>query len=422
MKEIIRAAFVIGRRDLTAIIFSKAFILFLLGPLFPVIVGVAAGALGGQIKQDSDKPTIGILMAPGEAAKLTRVRDDLVEQLGDGWYPEFRVVDVTGENNGKSAREYLSEKKNSLVAVVSGTLDKPLITATKNEAERFDDEIAALISYAKTGQSTQMPKVDIEIVQTSASGAKKGQQVTGQLAQVIMYFLTVLLTGMVLSNLVEEKSNKIIEILAASIPIEAVFVGKLFAMLFMSLIGISIWTGAGVAAVSLLASGLPLDAIPAPAVGWPIFMMLGILYFTMTYLMLGALFLGIGAMAATVREVQTLSMPVTMVQLIIFFFAAYTVTQLGKPIEQVAAIFPFSSPFAMIARAAQVPTLWHHAVAIIGQAFFTLLLLRIGVNLFKRNVMKSGAGGVKAGGAKNAAPKRKLFGLIPLARKEASPA
>jgi ABC-2 type transport system permease protein len=141
------------------------------------------------------------------------------------------------------------------------------------------------------------------------------------------------------------------------------------------------------------------------------FMTLAVVYFTMPYLMLGALFLGIGAMAATVREVQTLSMPVTMVQLIIFFFAAYTVTQLGKPVELAAAIFPLSSPFAMIARAAQMPSLWQHLGAVIGQGLFTVLLLRIGVALFKRNVMKSGSGAkVKGTG------KRKLFGLIPLSR------
>jgi ABC-2 type transport system permease protein len=43
-----------------------------------------------------------------------------------------------------------------------------------------------------------------------------------------------LLAGMVLSNLVEEKGNKIIEVLAAAIPMDAVFLGKLFAMLAVS--------------------------------------------------------------------------------------------------------------------------------------------------------------------------------------------
>lgn len=409
MREIIRAAFVIGRRDLTAIIFSKAFILFLLGPLFPVIVAIAAGSLGNQMEQDADKPVIGVMMSAEDTAKLISVRDELSKQVGPNWYPEMKALEVGA--NSKTPRANLDDKKNNLSAVVSGTLSKPVVTGTEGQVARNDDKIAMLVSYAATGQSTKLPDIEKEIVEKSASGAKQGQQVMGQMAQVIMYFLTVLLTGMVLSNLVEEKSNKIIEILAASIPIESVFVGKLFAMLIMSMIGITIWTAMGAGGFMLIAQGLPMGAVPEPALGWPIFMALSVIYFTMTYLMLGALFLGIGAMAATVREVQTLSMPVTMLQLIIFFFAFYTVTQLDKPIEMAAAVFPFTSPFAMIARAAQVPVLWHHGIAIIGQAFFAILLLRIGVVLFKRNVMKSGGGAKKEG-----VQKRKLFGLIPLSR------
>ena len=53
--------------------------------------------------------------------------------------------------------------------------------------------------------------------------------------------LTMLLAGMLLSNLVEEKSNKIIEVLAAAVPIDAIFLGKLFAMLAVSLVGIAVW-------------------------------------------------------------------------------------------------------------------------------------------------------------------------------------
>ena len=39
---------------------------------------------------------------------------------------------------------------------------------------------------------------------------------------------------MLLSQLIEEKSNKIIEVLAAAVPIDAIFLGKLFAMLAAS--------------------------------------------------------------------------------------------------------------------------------------------------------------------------------------------
>ena len=86
--------------------------------------------------------------------------------------------------------------------------------------------------------------------------------------------------------------------------------------------------------------------MPAPAVGWPLFIALGIAYFAMAYLLIGALFLTIGSMATTVREVQTLSMPATMLQLIVFFFlAAYAVAAAGQHRRNRRRLsFPFSSP------------------------------------------------------------------------------
>ena len=44
-----------------------------------------------------------------------------------------------------------------------------------------------------------------------------------------------LLATLLLSNLAEEKPNKVIEVLAAAVPLDAVFLGKLIAMLGISL-------------------------------------------------------------------------------------------------------------------------------------------------------------------------------------------
>ena len=103
----------------------------------------------------------------------------------------------------------------------------------------------------------------------------------------------------------------------------------------------------------------------------------------MAYLLLGALFLTIGAMANTVREVQTLSMPVTMMQLMVFFLAAANVTSTGSAMEVGAAVFPLSSPFAMLARAALEETLWTHALALVWQGAAVVLIVKGGsVGLF----------------------------------------
>ena len=134
---------------------------------------------------------------------------------------------------------------------------------------------------------------------------------------------------MLLSQLIEEKSSKVIEVLAAAVPVDAIFLGKLFAMLAMSLVGIAVWASAGAAAIAIWTEG-GLGGLPAPAVGWPAFLILSCVYFSMSYLLIGATFLGIGAQASTVREVQTLSMPVTMAQVVLFGFASLGV---GKPMS-----------------------------------------------------------------------------------------
>ena len=63
---------------------------------------------------------------------------------------------------------------------------------------------------------------------------------------------------------------------------------------------------------------------------------------------------------------------------------------MGSPLEVASVVFPFSSPFAMIARAAQDAALWPHLVAILWQGVWVALIIRIGVLLFRRHVLKSG--------------------------------
>jgi ABC-2 type transport system permease protein len=210
------------------------------------------------------------------------------------------------------------------------------------------------------------------------------------MAQLLLFMITVLLAGMLLSNLLEEKSNKIIEVLAAALPIDAVFTGKLFSMLAVSLVGIAVWAAGALIAVSVWVKDP--SSLPDPAVGWPLFIILAILYYAANYLLLGALFLGIGSQANSVREVQTLSMPVTVAQMLVFLLASFAIGQPNNLLGLGAAIFPFSSPLTMVARAAQLPELWPHLLALAWQALWVWLIVSLGATLFRRNVLKSGGG------------------------------
>ena len=53
MRELLRAAFVIARRDFTATVLSRTFLLFLLGPFFPVLMIFVFGAATAPIGSDA---------------------------------------------------------------------------------------------------------------------------------------------------------------------------------------------------------------------------------------------------------------------------------------------------------------------------------------------------------------------------------
>src|SRR4029079_291328 len=205
----------------------------------------------------------------------------------------------------------------------------------------------------------------------------------------LLFFLTILLSGMLLSQLIEEKSNKIIEVIAAAVPIDALFVGKLFAMLAASVVGIVVWVSAGALLIQLVKQG-GVSTLPPPALGWPAFLFLGVVYFAMNYLLLGAAFLTIGAQASTVCEVQTISRPVTFGQVLIFGFASTAIGNPDSGSALAAAIFPLSSPMVMLARAAEQPDWWPHLLAIAWQALWVALILHFGARLFRKTVLKSG--------------------------------
>ncbi len=389
----LQAAYVIARRDFVAILFSRSFFFFLLGPLFPLLVGGLAGGIGAQVQRETARPQLGIVMTAGDARALVAAHARLAPQLGRS-LPELSVVREAAANERVDPRAELARGKGNLAAILSGTLDAPRLTGPADRIAEWQGRVALLAASAKAGSPTTFPEVALSDVASSKADDTQGRVATAQLGQTMLFLLTMLLAGMVLSNLVEEKGNKIIEILAAAIPMDAVFLGKLFAMLAVSLVGIGVWAIAG-SAIGL-AFGRSLPDITAPAVGWPLFLALGVAYFAMGYLLLGSLFLAIGSMATTVREVQTLSMPVTMMQLMVFFLASYAMARPGSPVELAAAVFPFSSPFAMLARAAQDPALWPHTAALAWQVLCVAVFVKLGALLFRKRVMQSGSAGGRA--------------------------
>ncbi|RPF72744.1 ABC transporter permease [Aurantiacibacter spongiae] len=387
-----RAAWTVARRDFTAILFSRAFIFFLLGPLFPVAVMALAGGVGAQVQSEAAAANVGIAMPGGELDAMLAARNELANRIGPA-VPPMIALERLEPGERFDPRAVLESREGSLAGIVTGTLAAPELTATEGRAARWQGMIGLIAANAAEGGSRPVPPVSTRIVATSGASQNTARLHTAQGGQLLLFLLIMLLASMVLSNLVEEKGNKIIEILAAAIPMDAVFVGKLFAMLGISAVGIAVWGTTGFAI--LAAGGVSLADYANPGVGWPMFFCLFAVYFGMGYLLLGSIFLAIGSLATTVREVQTLSMPATMFQIIVFFLASLAVTDRNGWMEAAAILFPLSSPFAMVARAAMDEALWPHVLALAWQALCVAIFVRVGSNLFRRRVMKSGPQGAK---------------------------
>lgn len=386
MIRLLRGAFVIARRDFTATVLSKAFIFFLLTPLFPLLLGGLFGGIGARVASQAEKPVIAVVSSPAEFARLSAARDQLAGALGNDAVVRL-IYYVPEADSAAQQRRLLGLRVPPVRAVLSGGLDHPHVTGAV-EDQNVSGQLRLLLANAR-GSSVAAPKLSVTEVAASSGALAQGRAATAQIAQMLLFFLIILLSGMLMSQLIEEKSNKIIEVIAAAVPIDALFIGKLFAMLAACVFGIVVWISAGALLIQFMKHG-GVATLPTPALGWPGFLVLAILYFGMNYLLLGAVFLTIGAQASTVREVQTLSMPVTFGQILIFAFASTAVGRPGSGTALAAEAFPLSSPLAMVARAAQQPEILPHLAAVAWQCLWVAMILRLGSALFRKTVLKSG--------------------------------
>jgi ABC-2 type transport system permease protein len=394
MNELIRAALVIARRDYVASVWSRTFLLFLIGPLFPIVFAFVFGSVGAKLDSQATHPTVAVIAGDGARDVLTHAHRRIAARLGTGVLPDLWIVAPQGPAPAQT-RALLGDEATKVVAVLADPLGRPRLIGPENVLADIKGDLALIIDQARQDTllayagGTPAPVVlALDPVRQSAGNQSTARLLTARAGQLVLVMLTMILAGMLLSNLIEEKSNKVIEVLAAAVPVDAIFLGKLIAMLGMSLTGIAVWGTTATVAVVMLLPGAA--GLPPPAVGWPTFLALGVAYFTASYLLLGAAFLGIGAQANSVREVQTLSMPVTMGQLVVFAFASSAVSDPNGTTAIAATIFPWSSPFAMLARGAQLTQIWPHLLAILWQAIWIAFIIRFAARRFRVSVLKSG--------------------------------
>ena len=395
MNSFMRFVSVIARRDFLAVVGTPTFIIFLLGPLFMIALGVLGGQGAASVAVSGDKAArIAVIAKEADQAALKATDTRLREIVGRASSPPIlEIFDPEGDGETQ-ASTIMGNTKSDYFAVMYGPLETPTVSYesdSKKEAywlANLADQIVRDRKSAVASDAT-LSKPVMRAVKAVRPGVGL-QQAVGYGAVFIIFLLTTVLAGQAVGMLAEEKSNKVIEILAAAAPLESIFLGKLVGMLGVAILFVSFWAGLLTLGVSLDPRAIAWVSSWTPAVGMPVFMLLCTAYFIMSYMLMGALLLGMGGLAATMRELQMMSLPVTLGQIGMYVLASKAASSPGSGIALVAEILPFSSPMAMAAHASTDAALWPHMAALTWQAIWVAGVIWLMARLFRFGVLKSG--------------------------------
>jgi ABC-2 type transport system permease protein len=394
MPKTMRQTLTVARRDFIATVFTPTFLIFLLAPLimmsFGAVGGLGAASMAGNA---SDRTRIVAIVAPADRAALIAADKDVRVLYRRREGPPALIVEAPAGDPVAQARAAFDRKDVEPTAVLYGPLDHPTVLHAP-QSVRHATYLATLADDVLRDRRLGDAKLSVP---TIASYTATTPRPTGRGANQAAFFtvfglfiLTLMLAGQAVGTMAEERSNKVIEILAAAVPLESVFLGKLLGMFGVAILFVAFWGTIAVNIGQVLPPSFARAFAATPATG-AAFPLLFFAYFTMAYLLLGAVFLGIGAQASTPREIQMLSLPITIFQVAMFGLSQAAASQPDSTLARVAEIFPFSSPFAMAARAANAPELWPHLLALGWQALWVGATVWLGARLFRRGVLQSGS-------------------------------
>lgn len=392
-----RQALVVARRDFISIVATPTFLLFLLAPLIMIGFSAIGGLSASSLAETAGSRERVVVAVPAAEQAAFRIADQRLRRVAGGVGGPPDLVIVADPTPAQALDDYRRDA--DVLAILTGSAAAPAIAERK--AKGFPGRYLATLAETVAREGTQ--RASAEAKASTPTFARLASTTTGRAAQsglgygavFVIFLLTLLLAGQTVGMLAEEKGNKVIEILAAAAPLEAVFFGKLIGMLGVALLFIGFWGiligGAGLVAASQFPAQAALLTV-TPAIGWPLFLLLGLVYFLMAFLLLGAMFLGVGAQASTVREIQMLSLPITFFQVGMFALSTAAASAPDRTIATFAQLLPWSSPFAMAARGATDASLWPHALALGWQALWVAITISLSVRLFRAGVLRSGPG------------------------------
>lgn len=204
-------------------------------------------------------------------------------------------------------------------------------------------------------------------------------------AFMFLLFLSVFGSGQgLLTTTIEEKSSRVVEVLLSAVSPMQLMAGKLLGHMGISLLGMSLYLGLGLLALSSFSLFGLVD---------PSLILYLLLFFVLTFLVIGSLMMAIGAAVNELREAQSLMMPMTLVMILPWFVWAPISRDPNSTLSVAASMIPPINSFAMLLRLASSapPPSWQvwlsvaiSCFAVVGALWIAAKVFRIGLLMFGR--------------------------------------
>jgi ABC-2 type transport system permease protein len=173
---------------------------------------------------------------------------------------------------------------------------------------------------------------------------------------IILYMALLLYGSQVMTSIIEEKSNRIIEVLVSSLSPFQMLLGKVVGVGLVSLLQIGIWAVAAFLLSENRVTVMGWFGLQAAAaqVGLPAMepglVLVFLSFFTLGFLLYSSAYAAVGSMCNTVQETQQAQLPVMMFVLVGFFSTFALLRDPTSTFAKVAGFIPPLAPFVVPVR------------------------------------------------------------------------
>jgi len=248
---------------------------------------------------------------------------------------------------------------------------------------------AAGLDPAKVKDLTR--ELDLKAIRLSATGEREDRGAAFFLSIILLMILyaSILMWGqLVMTSVIEEKSSRVVEVLASSLPPTKLLWGKLLGVGAAGLTQFLVWS-LSLFLISLAAAGPLVGSFKMPEVS-PLVIGSFVLFFLLGFLFYASLYASIGAAVNTVQEAQNFVFPVIMPLIIGVVCFPVVLESPDGVLAVVLSMIPFLSPLMMFLRIVVLtPPLWQIAVslallalAIAGAVWVAARVYRVGILMY----------------------------------------